>query len=33
LHFVELFLKKAPQHFSLASSEGFPYFVSGFFRS
>lgn len=28
LHFVELFLKKAPQHFSLASSEGFPYFLT-----
>ncbi|KAG0610633.1 hypothetical protein M758_7G080000 [Ceratodon purpureus] len=28
LHFVELFLKKAPQYFSLAASEGFPYFLT-----
>ena len=33
LHFVELFLKKAPQYFSLAASEGFPYFVSGLYCS
>ncbi|XP_073392311.1 uncharacterized protein [Physcomitrium patens] len=28
LHYVELFLKGAPQHFSLASFEGFPYFLT-----
>lgn len=30
LHYVELFLGAAPLHFSLARSQGFPYFVSLF---
>jgi len=30
LHYVELFAKEAPSHFTLDKDQGFPYFVSVF---